>query len=185
MKALFIDFEDSFSFNVVQEMTSVGFEVEVVNWKDFERLPVDGVLVLGPGPGHPDDYQAIFPLVEEWLQNERPYFGVCLGHQILWRIEGEEVLRSKNPLHGQKVKLHLGEEWAEWLKVPRELFVQRYNSLAVLNGHLNPKFTNFVQDDEVLISRSKNVLTYQFHPESVGTCFRKEFVMALYSIISG
>lgn len=185
MKATFIDFDDSFTFNVIQELTEVGFQVSVVHWKDYENNPEEGLLVLGPGPGHPDDYQQIFPLIQTWIENERPLFGVCLGHQIFWRIQGEEVLRSKMPIHGQKIKLELTPAWKEWLGVKGEVYVQRYNSLAVLGQSAirNPYFQNFIQDDEILITKTPHVITYQFHPESIGTTYRKEFMSPVCSIV--
>lgn len=48
-KATFIDFEDSFSYNVVQELLLIGLDVQVVHWKDYEVNPVEGLLILGPG----------------------------------------------------------------------------------------------------------------------------------------
>lgn len=185
MKATFIDFEDSFSYNVIQELELVGLKSEIVNWKDYEKNPESGLLVLGPGPGHPDDYQRIYPLIQEWLNKKKPLLGICLGHQIFWRIQGEEVLRSKLPLHGQKVSLELTQDWKEWLGIKSKVFVQRYNSLAVLEkltGHY-PELKNYSQDGEILITRSSHVITYQFHPESIGTTFRKQFMEAVYSII--
>ncbi len=181
--ATFVDFDDSFSFNVVQELVEVGFTVDVVHWKDFDVLPEQGLLVLGPGPGHPDDYQRIFPLVQQWLRGKKPFLGICLGHQILWRILGEAVVRSKEPLHGQKVVLRLDADWRAWLGVERETIqVQRYNSLAVLAqaGVRNPDLRNLVQEEEILISRSAHVISYQFHPESVGTSFRKAFFRPVF-----
>lgn len=186
MKATFIDFDDSFSFNIIQELTLVGIDVEVIHWKDYELNPTNGLLVLGPGPGHPDDYQKLFPLIKEWLYQKRPLFGVCLGHQIFWRLLNEEIVRSKEPLHGQKVKLLLTEDWKNWLGITQEVFVQRYNSLAVMDqGAIrNPHYHNFIQDNEILITRSAHTITYQFHPESIGTSFRSEFMRKVCSIIS-
>ena len=46
-EAFFIDFDDSFSYNVVQELERAGINTEVVNWSDVEELPVDRLLVLG------------------------------------------------------------------------------------------------------------------------------------------
>lgn len=181
-KATFIDFDDSFSYNVVQELTEIGFETTVINWKDFEVLPSGGLLVLGPGPGHPDDYQRIFPLVREWLDGKKPFFGVCLGHQIFWRIQGEDVVRSKIPLHGQKISLDLNADWREWLAIKeKNIFVQRYNSLTVIADAQirNPIFKSFIQDDEILITRGEQVVTYQFHPESLGTSYREAFFRPL------
>lgn len=186
MKATFIDFEDSFTYNVIQELEGVGFEVEVISWKDFDTLPPAGLLVVGPGPGHPDDYQRIFPLLRDWLKMKRPFFGVCLGHQIFWRLQDEEVIRSREPLHGQKVKLEFDQEWKEWLGTGEDVYVQRYNSLAVLSqaSIRNPVFKNFTQHDEILITLGEKIITYQFHPESVGTSFRKRFMMKVCSILS-
>ena len=185
MKATFIDFEDSFSYNVVQELVETGFDVKIIHWRDYEENPREGLLVLGPGPGHPDDYQAIFPLVKEWLKEEKPFFGVCLGHQIFWCLQNEEIVRSKNPLHGQKVKLDLSEKWRKWLGIAGDVYVQRYNSLTVTSQALvrNPYIECFVQDDEILISKTPFLITYQFHPESIGTTYRKEFMGAVCSIM--
>ncbi len=185
-RATFIDFEDSFSYNVVQELSLAGFSVEVVNWKDYEKNPEGNtLLVLGPGPGHPDDYQSLFFLLKEWLNQKRPLFGVCLGHQILWRLLGEEVVRSKKPLHGQKIELLLDQDWREWLGVEKRIFVQRYNSLAVpsIVGKNFGVFKNFIQDEEILMTRSSHMISYQFHPESVGTSFRQEFMGVIHSIM--
>jgi anthranilate/para-aminobenzoate synthase component II len=186
MKATFIDFEDSFTYNLVQELIAVGFIVDVILWKDFEENPPDGLLVLGPGPGHPDDYQKIFPLIKEWLNEKKPFFGVCLGHQIFWRILGEKVTRSLKPLHGQKVKLNFDSDWRVWFGKEEDVYVQRYNSLAVNEDSAKkwPKYKCFVQEGEILITRSSNVLTYQFHPESIGTSFQEQFLRPVWDIIS-
>ena len=185
-RATFIDFEDSFSYNVVQELSLAGFSVEVVNWKDYEKNPDSkALLVLGPGPGHPDDYQSIFPLVKEWLNLHLPFLGICLGHQIFWRIQGGDIIRSEKPLHGQKIELFLDNDWRNWLGIKKKVFVQRYNSLAIPStaALVQPFFKNFIQDNEILMTRSHHLITYQFHPESVGTSFRQEFMGVLHSII--
>lgn len=177
-KATYIDFDDSFTYNVVQLLTEIGFEVDVVSWREFESLPSDGLLVVGPGPGHPDDYESIFPLLRAWLKQERPYFGVCLGHQIFWRIRGEDIYRSKLPVHGQRIKLSLSTFWKNWLGLSQDPFVQRYNSLAVIDtpGVRHSGLQNFIQDEEVFITSGPHIITYQFHPESIGTSFRKAFM---------
>jgi anthranilate/para-aminobenzoate synthase component II len=184
VRATFIDFDDSFSFNVVQELIQVGFEVTVIHWQEYEKNPDEGLLVLGPGPGHPDDYLNIFSLLRAWLKDGKPFFGVCLGHQIFWRLQDEPVFRSKHPLHGQRIKLDLPISWRQWLGIDGEVFVQRYNSLAIPAGsRVDPSLENFVQDDEILITRSSHILTYQFHPESIGTTFRTNFMQAVCSIV--
>lgn len=185
MRATFVDFEDSFSYNVIQELIRIGFEVEVLNWKDFEELPATDLLVLGPGPGHPDDYQQIFSLLRQWLTENRPLFGVCLGHQIFWRLQGEEIVRSKEPLHGQRVRLVLDKKWQKTLGISTEVWVQRYNSLCVpAQAELrNPYYQNLIFNEEIVITKSARVLTYQFHPESIGTTFRRKFLSLVWCIL--
>ncbi len=184
MKATFIDFDDSFSFNVVQELMLIGFDVSVVHWEDYETNPNGGLLVFGPGPGHPDDYLKIFSHLRDWIDRGRPFFGVCLGHQIFWRLQEEVVVRSKHPLHGQRIRLDLPSTWRDWLNIEGEVYVQRYNSLAVpASSRFSPNLENYIQDDEILITRSSHILTYQFHPESVGTTFRTNFMRAVCSIV--
>jgi anthranilate/para-aminobenzoate synthase component II len=181
MDLCFIDFDDSFSYNIIQEVHELGFKVRVLHWMDFEALPPEEILILGPGPGHPDDYQRIFPLINEWMAAHRPLFGVCLGHQIYWRLQGESVVRSREPIHGQSVELDLDAEWQDYLRLPEKIRVQRYNSLAVpaQAAMRNPLVSNFIFQDEVLMTKGKNLLTYQFHPESMGTSFRRSFFRPL------
>lgn len=180
-QALFIDFDDSFTWNVIQELEEAGFAVRVLHWMDLETVGNSDLLVLGPGPGHPDDYQRIFPIINEWLIQKKPFFGLCLGHQIFWRIRGENIYRSKEPLHGQRVILELDSRWQEWLSLKSQVNVQRYNSLCVTDevSTRNPDIQSLLKDGEVMISRGENILTYQFHPESVGTSFRQAFFRPL------
>lgn len=179
-KALFIDFDDSFTFNVVQELTELGLIVEVMAWQDFISLTDHDLLVLGPGPGNPDDYQVLYPLIQEWLNQGKKIFGVCLGHQILWKMRGAEVARSHTPLHGQKVKLSLDSDWQQWLRISEHITVQRYNSLAVMDAGNGGDVVNFIQDGEILMSRSPQIISYQFHPESMGTKCRSAFFRPIF-----
>ena len=174
-RVLFLDFEDSFTFNVVQELTQLELSVEVIHWKDFLPESDHDLLVLGPGPGHPDDYQVIFPQLGEWMSANKKIFAICLGHQILWRMKGSEVRRSIHPVHGQNVELTLPSEWQQWLHLPENIRVQRYNSLAVIPGVEWSGVTSMVFDGEVMISRSTRLISYQFHPESMGTKCRGAF----------
>jgi anthranilate/para-aminobenzoate synthase component II len=181
-KALFIDFDDSITWNVIQELETANFSVSVLHWMDLdETVPETDLLVLGPGPGHPDDYQTIFPVLTDWIEKKRPVFGLCLGHQILWRLRGEMVYRSKEPVHGHRVELTLDKNWQEFLSLPPKVKVQRYNALSVAGevSIRNPDVRNVLLEGEVMISRGEHFLSYQFHPESVGTSFRQAFFRPL------
>jgi para-aminobenzoate synthetase component 2 len=111
----------------------------------------------------------------------RELFGVCLGHQIYWRLKGSEIRRSLSPKHGQKIDLNLTPEWQRLLSLPKNIFVQRYNSLCVPAADLPvvDGVMNFVHEGEVLITRGNKILTYQFHPESEGTTYPHSFFSPL------
>ncbi len=179
--ACLIDFDDSFTFNVVQELEDIGIKTFIKHWSDFKSTPTDSILVLGPGPGHPRDYEKIFPLVLDWLNQERPFLGICLGHQIFWQLQGATIERSHLPLHGQKVELNLDNDWMNFLRLKTNPWVQRYNSLSVKasSTSLREDLIHFVQDNEILMTRGKALMTYQFHPESVGTSFPQAFFRPL------
>ena len=95
---LFLDFNDSFSLNIVSEFYRLGVEVTVINFDDLckmDNLKIEGLLnhknlVLGPGPGHPDDYFRFYQfkeLINGFINNEgRFILGICLGHQIIGKL---------------------------------------------------------------------------------------------------
>ena len=61
-KIQIIDFNDSFTQNIRSELHIHGLSSDVVNCNmlDSDFLTNDrGVIILGPGPGHPDDYQVL------------------------------------------------------------------------------------------------------------------------------
>ena len=83
---LVVDHYDSFTFNLVQLIESLGRETRVV--KSDERPAAEllamhpEAVVLSPGPGHPRDAGVFTELLTQ-LPADTPVLGVCLGHQAL------------------------------------------------------------------------------------------------------
>ncbi len=181
IKIAFIDFQDSFSFNIVQSLMELGFEVKVYTYPYHHEAWGYDLVVLGPGPGHPDEYSDVLPLIKERLESSKKIFGVCLGHQLIWRALDFPVVKSQIPLHGQKVKIKLTSFWMNYLKLPEIVSVQRYNSLVVQikESEVPQGITVLFSQDELQISKGPCWLSYQFHPESVGTSFQKSFFLPL------
>ncbi|MBF0313312.1 MAG: aminodeoxychorismate/anthranilate synthase component II [Oligoflexia bacterium] len=192
MRCVLFDFEDSFTYNIVSELQAVGGKVHVVSPDQakayLQKLKSDAkdldlnnttALVYGPGPGHPDQYAFLYPHIEALFGLPQfVHFGICLGHQIFWRIMGYPVERSRMPLHGQQVPFSI----PRWRKVflpqemGRQVMVQRYNSLAVkVSGGNYPRSMVVNEEEECIASLFKWGVSYQFHPESVGTTHVKIF----------
>jgi anthranilate/para-aminobenzoate synthase component II len=173
---IIIDFLDSFTYNIAAEVGKIGFDLKVFEnsisvFKKLEKIKEKKVLILGPGPGHPDEYQKVFPIIKRLLKKKNLFFlGICLGHQILWRIQGEQVVKSKKPIHGMAVPFII-PPWEDIFKKRNwgmETMVQRYNSLTVKPSRRNKNNFSF-SGGEVMAGRFERGLTYQFHPESIGT----------------
>lgn len=178
-EALFLDFQDSFTYNVVQELEEIGISVKVIPWHDFTSLEGENLLVLGPGPGHPDEYAIIFELILSWLEKGKNIFGICLGHQLIWKLKGMDIISSAHPIHGQSFLLPISSLVENWLLLKGPLKVQRYNSLAVrFSGACAPDLYS-VLGDELMLAKTKQTISYQFHPESLGTNCRKSFFLPI------
>ncbi len=173
-----IDFEDSFTFNIANEIWNhFKVEVEVHSFRMIEKIKVSkkDSIILGPGPGHPNEYKKYYELIQSWMNTPSiNVIGICLGHQILWSIMGANTYRSGFPLHGQTVDLKLDKFWKSTFETNKEIFkVQRYNSLVVESSTLEPtlltEYHCLFFENELMASLGEKFLSFQFHPESIGT----------------
>lgn len=169
---ILVDFEDSFTYNVAGELYEISRSLKVISYKEMSSDILSRsdpqVLVLGPGPGHPDEYsESIRDWVDVASERENIFLlGICLGHQLLLARRGFKLQRAARPIHGE------GREVELFDGIKNE--VQFYNSLfAVGCDPLVETIHN--QDGEVLAARWPRHLTYQFHPESVGTNYPSLF----------
>ncbi len=185
-KALLIDFEDSFTRNIAAELADLGVDCRILS-KDaipgLVRAPSERrrVVILGPGPGCPQEHSWLYPSLRELGRDPGTMvLGICLGHQLWWAAHGAQVERGR-PVHGRSFPLYI-PEWdglfprSEWGK---RVQVQRYNSLVVRPGPgQGPDCLGeaYVQGD-LMMSYGRGFLTYQFHPESVGTSCPRTFFM--------
>lgn len=84
--------------NIVQSLVDRGATVSVVPYgtpfADIQALEPDGV-VVSPGPGDPKNLDDGLDVVRATLENDVPYFGICLGHQLLARAIGADTGKLK------------------------------------------------------------------------------------------
>ncbi len=171
-KCLIVDFNDSFTYNIASSFLEVKVISQVINWIDFLEFFQKGdttsfknfdFLVLGPGPGNPNEY---WELGKQLGKIKKPIIGICLGHQIIGKYFGAKIVKTA-PIHGRAVKVNL-PNWKVFnelrTKLGNSILVQKYNSLKIENN----KTGSIKGMNEDFIFR-QNFLSMQFHPESIGT----------------
>ncbi len=171
---LLVDALDSFTYNLVQALESLGAEVRVVRHDALtlgaaQALQPEAV-VLSPGPGHPTESPAHMALAASaWAV---PMLGVCLGHQALAAATGGRVVRAREPRHGEATPLeHDGTGLFRGLAPG--LPVGRYHSLIADPESLPAcwRVTGRSPGGEIMAMAHRTLPRWgvQFHPESILT----------------
>jgi anthranilate synthase component 2 len=170
-----LDNYDSFTYNLVQYLGTLGAEVEVyrndaITPEALAARPLAG-LVISPGPGEPRD-AGISEAAIRALAGKVPILGVCLGHQALGEVYGGAIVRAARLMHGKTSPiLHKGRGVFAGLDNPFE--ATRYHSLIVERESLPAtlELVAWTPEGEIMGMKHKDHETWgvQFHPESVLT----------------
>jgi anthranilate synthase component II len=176
---LVIDNYDSFTFNLVQLLGTLGADVSVrrndeVTVDEIGELDPAGI-VVSPGPCGPDEAGVSVAAIRRFGE-DTPVLGVCLGHQAIGAAYGGRVVRAREPVHGKVARIaHTGADLFRGLPDPVEMV--RYHSLVLEPASLPHElevtaWTAGVADrGEIQGIRHHRhpVHGVQFHPESVAS----------------
>ena len=177
---LMIDNYDSFTYNLVQYLQSLGAEVRVVR---NDAMTVDEIaklaperIVISPGPCTPNEAGVSLDIIER-LGANTPILGVCLGHQSIGQAYGGNVIRAGRIMHGKTSRIrHEGK--GVFAGLPDAYEATRYHSLVVERSSLPDalEITAWTENDDGSIEeimglrhREYPVEGVQFHPESILT----------------
>ena len=163
LKIAFIDNLDSFSYNIIHALQSLGCSVEIYDGRgeitDFNH----DAIVIGPGPGRPE----VSPLSMHAARLKLPILGICLGHQAIGITRGMQLIESPlGPVHGVPSEIIAT---GEGLLEKGVHVMTRYNSL-VLSGKGNIEVTATDETGTLPMEiQDGNAYGVQFHPESIGS----------------
>jgi anthranilate synthase component 2 len=167
-----IDNYDSFTFNLVHYLGSLGADV-VVHRND--KVSVEAVMaadpegiLLSPGPATPNEAGICLNLIKAAAATI-PIMGVCLGHQAIGQAFGGKVVRTA-PMHGKVSEIrHQGTGVFRGINGP--LKATRYHSLVVERASMPADLVVNAETEDGLIMgamhKSLPVHGVQFHPESI------------------
>jgi anthranilate synthase component II len=177
---LMIDNYDSFTYNLVQYLQTLGAEVKVVRNDELTVAQIDALtpsgIVISPGPRTPNEAGVSVDVIRE-LGDRIPILGVCLGHQSIGQAYGGDVVRAGRIMHGKTSRIR-HESKGVFAGLPDGYEATRYHSLVV-DRHTLPdalEVTAWTENEDGTIEeimglrhREHRVEGVQFHPESILT----------------
>jgi anthranilate synthase component 2 len=170
-----IDNYDSFTYNLVQVLGTLGAALEVhrndaITVDALGEKPLEGI-VISSGPGGPRDAGISADAIRAFA-GTLPILGVGLGHQVLGEICGARVVRAGRLMHGRTSPiLHVGRGLFAGLDNPFE--ATRCHSLIVERGSIPDalEVVAWTPEGEIMGLKHRDHETWgvQFHPDSALT----------------
>lgn len=155
--------------NIIRSLVQRGARVTTVPYgtpfADIQALKPDGVIV-SPGPGDPANLDDGLDVVRSLLEEKLPYFGICLGHQLLARAIGADTVKLKFGHRGGNHPVLDTRSDKVSITAQNHGFMVKGDSLPTGTGwnvallNLNDRSVEGLQHE------SLPVLSVQFHPEA-------------------
>lgn len=174
MRIAVIDNYDSFTYNLVHLVKSLGVEVDVFRNDQFRLSSLEPYdkLLLSPGPGIPSEAGLLLEVIKTYAPR-KSILGICLGHQAIGEVFGGRLVRLRQVYHGVATPCEQMMDEPLFADLPRHFEVGRYHSWVVSREDFPDclQVTALSSDGQVMALRHKqyDVRGLQFHPESVLT----------------
>lgn len=190
IKIIILNNEDNFAFMIRHMLEHLKAKVTVVDTKTIEEHQLEGydLVVLGPGPGDPNNMsdirmQKLQTIIKKLKARGTKMLGICLGHQALSVSMGLNVTRQPKPTQG----------------IAREISILGKGRTLGFYNSFSPEYDDVAKSktDRIHFDRDENnriiamkgtdqgvdFIGFQFHPKSVlsrdGFAVLYEAIMAL------
>lgn len=167
---LIIDNYDSFTYNLYQQIESLGqkclvFKNDEISIKEIEELNPEKI-IISPGPKRPED-SGISNQVVRKFYTTKPILGVCLGHECIGQIFSSKIVHAKKIMHGKTSPIYHTQDTI-FHNVKNPFTAARYHSLVINKTPKEFELIAWTKDQEIMAIKHKKYPLYgvQFHPES-------------------
>ena|SRR5690554_4503638 len=174
-KILLFDNYDSFTYNLVHAIKSLGYQnVDVYRNDKIELSQVNQYdkIILSPGPGLPSEGGLMMQLLKEYAKT-KSIMGVCLGHQAIAELFGAKLVNIPNVFHGVQTAIKIVGDDYLFKGLSKEILAGRYHSWIVSKEDFPNELEITAKDEagEIMALKHKQFDLHgvQFHPESILT----------------
>ena len=176
-----VDNYDSFTYNLVHllEQFDVPLDVFRNDQLDWNALDSASHILLGPGPGLPNESGELLEVVQRYLAS-KSILGVCLGMQALLEEDGMVMTNMPTVQHGMADQINILQAEGIFRGLPSQVIVGRYHSWAFEPNQNMPHYqiTALGSDGFIMAVQHSSLPVYgvQFHPESIMTSHGKSMI---------
>lgn len=173
-KILIFDNYDSFTYNIVHLVNSLGYDADVYR---NDRISIEQAgayerMIISPGPGLPCE-SGILPELLRRYAPHKSILGICLGHQAIGECFGAHLENLPHVYHGVATPVKVIGQDPIFDGLDNTFTVGRYHSWVVSDEDF-PSCLNVTARDGngqimALAHRRYDVRGVQFHPESILT----------------
>lgn len=134
-------------------------------FRDLAEFNPDGYF-LSNGPGDPDPLFAAIQVAKDILENNKPLFGICLGHQVIALANGVSTYKMFNGHRG------INHPVMNLVSGKGEITSQNHGfavNKEELENHPELEITHLHINDQTVAGmrmKSKNCFSVQYHPEA-------------------
>lgn len=173
-KILILDNYDSFTYNIVQLVRSLGYGIDVrrndtISVEEAGKYPR---VIISPGPGLPSE-SGILPEYLRLYADRRSILGICLGEQAIGERFGARLRNLENVYHGVATSVEIVAPDPVFEGMEDGFEAGRYHSWVVDSVDFPDCLEITARDAKgeimALRHREYDVRGFQFHPESVLT----------------
>lgn len=134
-------------------------------YKDLAEFNPDGYF-LSNGPGDPDPLFGAIQVAKDILENNKPLFGICLGHQVIALANGIPTYKMFNGHRG------INHPVKNIITGKGEITSQNHGFAVdkeALENHPDLEITHLHLNDQTVAGmriKNKNCFSVQYHPEA-------------------